>query len=52
MTKKLTQYNIRLDEDMYATLKQFQVDETARRNKSITIHALIIEAIEAVMATS
>jgi hypothetical protein len=45
MTKRLAQYNIRLDDDLYARLKQFHIDVIVKRNKPVSRHELIIESI-------
>jgi hypothetical protein len=46
MTKKReTQINVRFSDELIAALRQYQVNETVRRNKAISMHTLIIEAV-------
>ena len=47
MTKKReTQINVRFSDELIAALRQYQVNETVRRNKAVSLHSLIIEAIQ------
>jgi hypothetical protein len=47
MTKKReTQINVRFSDELIAALQQYQVNETVRRNKAVSMHTLIIEAIK------
>jgi hypothetical protein len=41
-----TQYNVRFPDELLEQLKQHQVYETTRRNKLVTLHELIIEAVK------
>lgn len=49
LTKK-TQINVRFNDELITALRQYQVNEIAKRNKTISLHSLIIEAVEAAIS--
>jgi hypothetical protein len=42
-----TSYNMRVPNEVYEELKQFQVRETVRLNRAVSLHECIIRAIKA-----
>ncbi len=39
--------NIRFPKQLHAQLKQYQINETTKRNKTVSLHTLILEAVKA-----
>jgi hypothetical protein len=42
-----TSYNMRFPNEVYEELKQFQVRETLRPNRAVSLHECIIRAVKA-----
>jgi hypothetical protein len=42
----ITTFNVRFPKKLFTQLKQHQVNETTRRNQTVSLHALILEAVK------